>query len=124
MNAKILASGELWRGKSMQIRWLPGVPVTVWQQYKERSPQGLYIGSFVSAKHAKRAVDRNRMRRRCKEAFRIVVRDMKEFPSAQLLLAPRSSSLTCDYADILSDVRSFLSFLSPCLSKRKSGAIS
>lgn len=108
----------------MQIRWIPGVPVTVWQQLKERSPQGLYVGSYASTRLSKRAVDRNRMRRRCKEALRIVTKEMQELPTAQLLLSPRSSSLTCDYADIVGDVRSFLSFLSQCLNKRRSGAAS
>jgi RNase P protein component len=51
------------------------------------------------------------MRRRCREAFRIVVRELGE-PSAlslQLLLIPRSSSLKCPFPEIQEDVRNFLS---------------
>jgi ribonuclease P protein component len=118
VNARVLVQGTLWRGKTMAIRWLPGIPSSVRRELKERSPRGLYVGTFASAKMEKSAVKRNRMRRRCKEALRIVTREEQELPAAQLLLSPRSSSLACAFSDILTDVRSFLSLLrSSCPSK-------
>ena len=111
VNNRVLVQGTLWRGKTMNIRWLPGVSYSVWREKKERSPKGLYIGTFASTKLEKSAVKRNRMRRRCREALRVVVQEEQDLPTAQLLLSPRSSSLTCAFQDILSDVRLFLSLL-------------
>ncbi|MDD4287427.1 MAG: ribonuclease P protein component [Candidatus Peribacteraceae bacterium] len=116
----ILRKGTLWRGKTMNIRWMPGVPPNTRKQLKEQAPQGPYLGTFAPLSLSKRAVDRNRMRRRCREALRISMRDEQEFPSVQLLLSPRSSSLSCDFQDILRDVRLFLSSLRTCLSNHAS----
>ncbi|MDD5623258.1 MAG: ribonuclease P protein component [Candidatus Peribacteraceae bacterium] len=124
VNSRVLLQGEFWRGKTMYIRWLPGAPPPLWRTLKERAPQGLYVGTFASTKLSKRAVDRNRMRRRCREALRTVVRAEQKLPTAQLLLSPRSSSLTCDFTDIVSDVRSFLSFLRSCQGNLPSAAVS
>jgi|GEM_PF-401105 len=148
---RVLRKGTLWRGKTMNVRYLPGIPATAQQRYAGRAPQGLYLGTFASLSLSKRAVDRNRMRRRCREALRITIKDIdsneknhrealggsdgtqrwsdtnrgKEgswegnqgFPfrdSFQLLVSPRSSSLSCDFAVILADVRSFLTLLCSC----------
>jgi len=116
----VLRKGTLWRGKTMNIRWMSGIPSNMWQQLKEKAPQGIYLGTFASLSLSKRAVDRNRMRRRCREALRTTIRDEKEFPTVQLLLSPRSSSLSCDFQDVLRDVRSFLTSLRPCLSNHAS----
>jgi ribonuclease P protein component len=124
-NQRVLDKGTLWRGRTMNIRWMPGVPPSMRQRLRERSParanvrsdgpRGLYVGTFAPLKLSKRAVDRNRMRRRCREALRIVVQEERELPTVQLLLSPRSSSLSCDFRAILTDVRAFLASLSPCL---------
>lgn len=106
----------------MHIRWMSGVPLSVWRKLKERSPRGLFVGTFASLSLSKRAVDRNRMRRRCREALRITMRAEREFPAVQLLLSPRSSSLSCDFADILADVRSFLTLLRSCPKPPAKGA--
>ena len=118
----VLRKGTLWRGRTMNIRWLPGMPQNMRPRPGERSPRGLFIGTFASLSLSKRAVDRNRMRRRCREALRIVIREETEFPSVQLLLSPRSSSLSCDFQDIIHDVRSFLSSLRACLNNPANGA--
>ncbi len=116
----VLRKGTLWRGKTMNIRWMPGIPSNKWQQFKEKSPRGIYLGTFAPLSLSKRAVDRNRMRRRCREALRTTVRDEKEFPTVQLLLSPRSSSLSCDFQDVLRDVRLFLSSLRSWLNNHAS----
>lgn len=93
----------------MIIRMLPGAP---------RNPNidpekmALYVGTFASTKLHKSAVKRNRMRRRCREALRRVLQEYNKLPTVQLLIAPRSSSLDCDFADIEADVRRFLTSLS------------
>lgn len=119
---RVLAKGTLWRGKTLNVRWLPGVPPSAQQRFEGRAPRGLYIGTFASLSLSKRAVERNRMRRRCREALRIVMKEESEFPSVQLLLSPRSSSLSCDFQDVLSDVRSFLSSLRAWLNKPANAA--
>lgn len=111
VNQRVLMKGRLWRGKTMTIRWMPGVPLSLKQRPKERAPQGIYVGTFAPLTLDKRAVYRNRMRRRCREALRVTVRGERELPTVQLLLSPRSSSLSCDFGDILADVRIFLSIL-------------
>ncbi|MDD5103823.1 MAG: ribonuclease P protein component [Candidatus Peribacteraceae bacterium] len=110
----VLRKGTLWRGRTMNVRYLPGVPPGTWQRLKGRSPQGLYIGTFASLSLSKRAVDRNRMRRRCREALRITLQKEIAFPAFQLLVSPRSSSLSCDFRAIVTDVRSFLTLLRSC----------
>jgi ribonuclease P protein component len=90
----------------MVIRFLRGAPK---HPNVDPSVCALYVGTAASAKLEKSAVKRNRMRRRCREALRITVREIAELPTLQLLIAPRSSSLDCAFADILQDVRDFLS---------------
>jgi len=73
---------------------------------------GLFVGTLTSAKTEKSAVKRNRMRRRCREALRRETKEKSALPTMQLLLMPRRSSLTCDFAEIVSDVQEFLSSVS------------
>jgi len=103
---RVLGKGTIWKGKTMLVRYLPGLP-----RHSAARSSGLYVGTLASARLHSSAVKRNRMRRRCREAFRIVVRELGE-PSAlslQLLLIPRSSSLKCPFPEIQEDVRNFLS---------------
>lgn len=74
--------------------------------------QNLYVGTLASSKTEKSAVKRNRMRRRCRESLRREVREKSALPTMQLLLMPRRSSLTCDFEEIVNDVRAFLSSVS------------
>jgi len=69
----------------------------------ETAPAGLYIGVLTSTKLHKSAVKRNRMRRRCREAMRLAVLSKEKMPSVQLLLLPRSSSLSAPFDELLAD---------------------
>ncbi|UPA22731.1 ribonuclease P protein component [Candidatus Peribacteria bacterium] len=100
----IMRKGSVWKGKTMIVRWLPGAP-------KKEGPQpaGLYLGTYASAKLDKSAVKRNRMRRRCREAFRRLVKNQDDLVTAQLLVTPKIGTLVTPFEQIESDVRTFLS---------------
>lgn len=112
--AKVLKDGKVWKGRTLVVRWLPGAPR---HPLINPATHAVYVGVLASAKLNKSAVKRNRMRRRCREALRKEMRERTTFPTIQLLLAPRSSSLTCDFADIQIDIRAFLSSVSHALKK-------
>lgn len=104
----IRTKGTVWKGTQMVVRCLPGrLPgETV------RKEGSIYVGSFAGAKLDKSAVNRNRMRRRCKEAFRLALAESThQYPATCLLIAPRSSSLHCDFAELQRDATFFLSTL-------------
>jgi len=109
VNDRVMRNGTMWRGKTLNIRWLPGPPRT-----QRAETEGFFVGTFASSKLHKSAVKRNRMRRRCREALRKTVREIDKLPTVQLLLSPRSPSLTCDFGDIVADVQAFLSALDSC----------
>ena len=106
---RVKTKGLLWKGKHLFARYLLGLP----RAYPESSPSGIYVGTLTSTKLDKSAVKRNRMRRRCREALRIHVRDLMAFPAIQLLILPRSSSLECNFEDLQRDIDSLLSHLNP-----------
>ena len=97
--------GRVYKSTNFTVRVLLGAPKS------QKNTEGVFLGTFASTKLHKSAVKRNRMRRRCREALRIAIQETDKLPTVQLLLSPRSSSLTCDYADIQEDVASFLSTL-------------
>lgn len=103
----IMKKGMSWKGKTMMIRWLPGLP----KKDHVVQPQGLYVGTYASAKLDKSAVKRNRMRRRCREAFRLAAQKQDFLPTAQLLVSPRIASLDSPFELIETDVQTFLSAL-------------
>lgn len=105
---RVLRHGSVWKGKTMVVRFLSGAP-----KHPAVNPEtkAVYIGILASARLDKSAVVRNRMRRRCREAFRLVLKDGGDFSTVQLLIAPRSSSLMSPFEDIKRDVSSFLSQL-------------
>lgn len=107
----IRTKGTVWKGRQMVIRWLPGrLP-----SEKARAEGSVYVGSYAGAKLDKSAVNRNRMRRRCKEAFRLALAESaREYPVTCLLIAPRSSSLQCAFAELQREATAFLSSLPPC----------
>lgn len=105
----IMRKGKKWQGKTMMIRWLPGKP----RKAGVVQPDGVYLGTYASAKLHKAAVKRNRMRRRCREAFRLEVKDRQDFPTVQLLVSPRIASLESPFEMVQSDVRAFFSALPP-----------
>ncbi len=109
VNERLLRQGKVWKGRHMVIRWMqghprhPGVDVT---------KQAIYAGTIASAKLDKSAVKRNRMRRRCREALRLTLKDIAAVPATfgavQLLVAPRSSSLWIQFPDLQADIQAFL----------------
>lgn len=104
----LLRKGTVWKGKTMFVRWLPGAP-----RHPAANPSApaVYIGTLASSKLDKSAVKRNRMRRRCREAFRMSLQQATDLPTVQLLISPRSSSLRSPFGDILNDVQTFLRLL-------------
>jgi ribonuclease P protein component len=105
----VLRRGRVWKGKTMNIHWLPGSPKKL--GYDAKKP-ALYVGTFASSRLSKSAVERNRMRRRCREALRLSVHDQGVSCTAQLLISPRFASLKASFELLLADVRLFLSLLS------------
>ncbi|MBI3331329.1 ribonuclease P protein component [Candidatus Peregrinibacteria bacterium] len=104
----VLRRGSVWKGTHMTIRFVAGPP-----RHPAADPKktGIYLGTVASTKLEKSAVKRNRMRRRCREAFRVTLKEVEKPVTAQLLILPRSSSLTCAFPELVSDVRAFLSVL-------------
>jgi len=106
INDFLRRKGKVFKGKTMVIKYLYGKP-------KNKAVEGLYMGTYASTKLHKSAVKRNRMRRRVREALRKTIKEINKLPTAQLLITPRSSSLTCDFSDIQKDVDAFLTTLTP-----------
>ena len=103
----LMRKGRRWRGKTINVHWLPGSP----RKGEALLPPGVYIGTFASTKLDKSAVKRNRMRRRVREAFRLTVGEAENLPSVQLLVSPASASLKAPFEEIREDVLRFLSTL-------------
>ncbi len=103
----IMRKGNVWKGKTMMIRWLPGLP----RKDHVVQPEGVYVGTYASAKIDPSAVKRNRMRRRCREAFRLAVKNNDNLPSVQLLVSPKIASLESPFELVQGDVQTFLSAL-------------
>jgi RNase P protein component len=97
----------VWKGKTMMVRWLPGVP----RKAGLVEQHGFYFGTYASTKLHKSAVKRNYMRRRVREAFRTFVKNDHNLPTAQLLVTPKIASLDAPFELIQSDVQTFLSVL-------------
>jgi ribonuclease P protein component len=99
---RIIKLGNVWRGKHMVIRWLPGAP-------RAAKGTGVFLGIRASTKLDASAVKRNRMRRRCREAFRLALQSLPPgMSSAQLFVSPRSSSLSIDFSELQHEARRFL----------------
>lgn len=89
----------------MFITYLPGAPRT---QYGKK---GIFLGVVASTKLHKSAVKRNRMRRRCREAFRLTIRDEKTLPTYQMIINPKKSSMECKFGELEEDARRFVEFI-------------
>jgi ribonuclease P protein component len=102
---RVKARGFLWKGKHVHVRSMTNVPKSMFTALKP----GLYVGVVTSAKLHKSAVKRNRMRRRAREALRLVCQE-RDAPTApiRLLLFPRSSSLSAPFDELQEDARRFL----------------
>lgn len=105
---RVKTKGMLWKGKHVQARITRGLP----RPLPVTTPPAVFVGVVTSAKLDKSAVKRNRMRRRCCEALRIAVSQSPKEVTAQLILLPRSSSLTAPFGELLLDARRLLSSLS------------
>src|SRR3954470_18655403 len=103
---KLQRQGMLWKGKHFWVRWGHGAPL-----HPAINPEtpAIYVGALASTKLDKSAVKRNRMRRRCREAFRIALKEKPVIQPIQLLIIPRSSSLSAQFSDVSKDVSAFLS---------------
>lgn len=105
---RVLRKGKVWKGQTMLIRWLPGTPSHPAVHAREGA---VYVGTLASRTLSKKAVERNRMRRRCREALRIVLKEyvprVSEM-SIQLLLCPRSPSLGAPFTLLREDIERFL----------------
>ncbi|MAE68719.1 MAG: ribonuclease P protein component [Candidatus Peribacteraceae bacterium] len=108
VNDYLRRKGNAWKGNTFTVKWLRGAPKN---PNIDPTKSAIYIGTAASVKLHKSAVKRNRMRRRCREAFRRTIKSHKKPPTIQLLVSPRSASLDCDFDDVLRDVDSFLSQL-------------
>ncbi len=97
----------------MLVRWIPGAPA---HPAANAGEDAVYVGTLASRALSKKAVERNRMRRRCREALRLVLKEQdpgRPVASIQLLLCPRSSSLHAPFAHMKEDIELFLSTLCP-----------
>ncbi|MSR86605.1 hypothetical protein EXS70_00300 [Candidatus Peribacteria bacterium] len=104
---RLIRHGNAWKGRHMHVRWLVGAPRH--PAAKDRAA-AIYVGTLASTKLDKSAVKRNRMRRRCREALRLSLKELPEISqSLQLLIAPRSSSLSAPFPALQQDIQSFFS---------------
>lgn len=106
---KLQRQGKLWKGQNFSVRFAYGHPR---HPAADISKPAVYVGTLASTKLDKRAVVRNRMRRRCREALRITLKELDGLPAVQLLILPRTASLTVPFTELEKDIRSFLTQLS------------
>lgn len=109
---RVLRKGHVWKGQTMLIRWIIGLPL-----HPAACPDesAVYVGTLASRTLSTSAVKRNRMRRRCREALRITLKEHclpPSFIQAQLLLCPRSPSLSAPFSLLKREIEQFLSVLS------------
>lgn len=108
---RVLRKGHVWKGQTMLMRWLPGAPLHPAVRSREST---VYVGTVASRTLSKSAVARNRMRRRCREALRTVLKEhipRDSSVSIQLLLCPRSPSLETPFPLLKKEIEQFLSTL-------------
>lgn len=109
---RVIRKGHMWKGQTMLIRWIIGLPLHPAARPDESA---VYVGTLASRTLSKSAVQRNRMRRRCREALRTTLKEHFSPPSfmqVQLLLCPRSPSLSVPFSLIQREIKQFLSVLS------------
>ena len=122
---RVRRRGTKWNGRHMKISYLfknaSSEPVLsgALQRSSAQPPQSrraqhdiVFLGTSASLRLHKSAVKRNRMRRRCKEALRTTLQGHAKLPSCQLLMTPKSSSLSCDFSELRADAEAFFTHLS------------
>ena len=102
---RVMRRGILLKGRTMNVRALLGSPR---HPHADAKNHAVYVGTVASTKLDKSAVKRNRMRRRCREAWRITLRERAGTRSVQLLIMPRSSRLKAPFEELQKDVSTFL----------------
>ena len=111
---RVRRRGQTWKGKHMKIIYMKHEIRNSKSETNTKSEMAkLFVGTLASTHLDKSAVKRNRMRRRCREALRIVL-TADRWPliaDVQLLISPRSSSLTCAFSELEVDARTFLTHL-------------
>jgi len=113
---RVRRRGMTWKGKHMKMTYLKHEirnPKSEKSDQRAASSEQLFVGTLASTHLDKSAVKRNRMRRRCREALRLALLAYRLPLTAhvQLLISPRSSSLTCPFPELLEDIRAFLTHL-------------
>lgn len=106
---RLQRQSTLWKGTNFFVRYAYGHPR---HPAAKTNQNAIYVGTLASTKLHKHAVVRNRMRRRCREALRITIKDLHDLPTAQLLILPRSASLSAPFASLTRDWNAFLLVLS------------
>lgn len=71
-----------------------------------RESQPIQIGISISRKVSKKAVVRNRLKRRLRHICRLSLPEMK--PQWQLIIIVRSSAVRCEYEDFLRELKQLL----------------
>lgn len=99
-NERVLKKGQVWVGKHMRVHYLFS-PLTEQMCIGVRTPKQL------SAK----AVERNRMRRRCREAIRVSLAQPEKIPAVLLVVTPKSSSLRAPFTELQLDAQQLLLIL-------------
>lgn len=107
-NEFVLKNGLQWKGKTMTIRYLKAHPKNL---AAVPSLPMLYLGTYASTHLSSSSVERNRMRRRCREAVRLAVEGAESLPTVQVLMTPKSMSAKCPFPLIQEDVAMFLRLL-------------
>jgi ribonuclease P protein component len=103
-NERVLKKGLYWNGQHSKASFLFESP----SYAPSTDVSMIFLGCKTSAKLAKRAVDRNRMRRRIKEAMRHSVPLQTKIQTVQLLITPKYSSLNAPFAELLADANTLL----------------
>jgi ribonuclease P protein component len=107
-NERVLKKGQVCVGKHIRAHYL-----------FEEHVDALHVGMRTPVQLHKLAVKRNRMRRRCREALRVVIQHNQKIVPVLLLLTPKSSSLTVPFLQLQQDVELLLITLSTYYERQK-----
>ena len=95
---KIKADGRRWVGPCLVMQGMPSLGT------QENSVEPFRYGLIVSRKFSKKAVIRNRVRRRLKEALRLLISPNPETWTGSCVLIPRHAALTVPFDRLQGEV--------------------